>query len=363
MTNGYEEVVFETKDANPVFRWKEEEGVFEKRQVPSVDLELKNGKVYNLRHKPLSRYLAFLGIGKRKFMDMLRTYERPEGHKTPRKVFLNTETAQKFLETATAKMLPTTEAFKILLMNDKVVRITSDTFIAVKHSRVQEIIENRLHAEGIEFTKEIRFGGVNGVYRFTNTQHEGMENAVSYINRNSGDVSLQIYGGAVVLVCGNGMISGKASSKTRIVHKLSDKDIVRKVEAELGMILERLNTLPEVFLKLKKYAVTQSEARKLVEALNMPKYLKAAIWKRLFASSKKTENGKMDWDGTMWGIYMAATYVASHEKAVSRSLNTTQDMNEDLMQKLAMVETYTTVWDQREKILAETGSDQLSVKS
>jgi len=372
----YKEFVIEKKDFKPVFVWnkiKSSSLYGNDRQVPSIIL---NGKVdgedavITLQEKPFSRFLQFMNIGKRRFMNMM--YEKSvvstyNGQRI-KKSYIGSEIAQQALESAYPKV--SVQKFKILLANNKVARITSEDYIGIPHSFVQEVIENRMDAEGVQYTKATKFGGVNGVYTFTNIEGASLNglkkvgdlaHSISYMNRNSGDKSLKLFGGAVVLVCTNGMTSGKATSEMRIVHKLEMSELRKKIEQQLGGILEKLRILPKEFLKLREYKVTKEEAEVLVNALPLAKYLKDAIWARLFTPSKQTRNGEMDWDGTMWGIYMASTFIASNQVEVQKSRHSMKEVNEEIVERLSNVDTFRDVWANREKILEEAKAPKVEV--
>ena len=374
-TSVFTEFVVEKKDFKPVFAWnrvKSQNVYGADRQIPSITLRGKiDGKDSEivLQGKPFSRFLQFMEIGKRRFMNMMykkNAYTSRSGKQYIKKQYIGFETAQQSIDTQYPKV--SVQKFKFLSVDGNIARITSDEYIGIPHTFVQEVIEKRLTTEGVEFTKESRFGGVNGIYTFTNTGAGGLNKVgdiahqVSYMNRNSGDRSLKLFGGAVVLVCSNGMTSGKATSEMRIVHKLELKDLRKRIEQQLGTILEKVKILPKQFLKLRKYEVTKEEAKKLVDSLPIPKYLQEAIWSRLFTPSKLTRNGEMDWDGTMWGLYMASTFIASHYKDIQKTRNTTKAVDETVVERLSSLELFTEIWDKREKILEATKAPKMESK-
>ena len=373
----FKEFVIEKGDFKPQFVWQRirpqsRYGI--ERQVPSITLtgEMDGEPAHLvLQGKPFSRFLQFMGVGKRAFMKQMYRYNDKTsffGKTYQTKTYIGSENAQKLLEAKYPEA--SVEKFKILLVDNKVARITSEDYIGIPHSFVQEVIENRLNAEGIEYHKQSRFGGSNGVYVFKNTMKVDKANAkvgdeiahsVSYMNRNSGDKSLKLFGGAVVLVCSNGMTSGKAQSTMRIVHKLELGELRKRIEQELGKILEKIPLVSKDFMKLRKYKVTKEEAKILVEALPISKYLREAIWERLFTPSKKTMNGEMDWDGTMWGLYMAATYIASNNTEIQKSRRSTKSVDEEIVERLSSVQLFQQVWEEREKILEKSNAPKVEI--
>ena len=364
----YREIVVEKSTLKPVFVWNRVVSGYYERQVPAIALTgmAEDQEVeFVLQGKPFSRFLQFMEIGKRKFLGMMyqkSTITTRNGQRV-KKSYIGTTEAQKFLDTTYPEAV--VQKFKILLVDNKVARITSEDYIGIPHSFVQEVIENRLKEEGIEFDKDIRFGGVNGVYTMKNAVKKGAEIAksISYMNRNSGDKSFKLFGGAVVLVCSNGMTTNKATSEMRIVHKLEMSALKVRIEKELGAILEKIELLPKEFLKLRKVLVTKEEAKERIESLPLPKYLQDAIWARLFTPSKQTRNGEMDWDGSMWGLYMASTYIATHVSSVQRSKNTTKEVDEGIVERLQSLELFTTKWEKREKELEKTDAVKIEAKS
>src|SRR3972149_4780965 len=183
--------------------------------------------------------------------------------------------------------------FQILHKDGIVTRFTSNKYMSVDQEFIQQTIENRLTAEGIRFEKEIKFEGVNGIYKLLNAVTDGSEIAktVSYINKNDGDKSLRFYGGAVVLVCSNGMISNNSTSEIKLRHMKTNTEIAREINKHIGAILENLDVLPEKVFKLREIEVTKNQAKKRINALPIPQYMQKAIWKRLFTKSDKTLNG------------------------------------------------------------------------
>jgi len=108
--------------------------------------------------------------------------------------------------------------------------------------------------------------------------------------------------------------------------------------------------------------ITKDEAKKKIFSLPIAKYLQEAIWTRLFQASKLTRNGQMDWDETVYGLYMASTFVASHNENIKKSKNIDVAINEDHVQKLQSLELFTTDWDAREKELEKTNAPKIEVK-
>lgn len=350
-----QEFVIEKNHYKPVARWDGE-----LQSHISVHLHpINGGEIIRLYGKPLRRFLYFIGMTKREFAkSMHSTYMHTSrsGHQYPRKEFIGLTKAQHDLNTKYPKA--TVRKFKLLKQGGSIHRITTDKFISVPHEFIQSVIERRLDAEQIKYDKETTFGESSVSYRFTDAVSNGIQSGISYVNANTGDKALKFYGGAVNLVCSNGMMSGKATSSIRLVHMHDLKMLERLVEDRVSEQLANLEILPQQFLKLKEYQISKAEAQVLVYGLPMRKYLQDAIWDRLFTKSKLTDNGRMDWDGTMWGIYMAATYIASHAASIQRSTNRVAAVDVEMVEKLSTVETYHAVWDKREKLMEQDKARQ-----
>ena len=373
----YEEPVIDKKDYSPELSFAENR--------LAIILKAKSDKPkiqeVRLHGKPFGRFLAFMDMGQRKFVDMCYRKESTRSGRLKR-VFIGTGNAQKWLTTA-YKKLEKTKHFKLLLADGRAVRITSEKYIGVPHSFVQEVIENRLKAEGFDFVKTVNRRGTIGEYELitkdsitkqeamkqlakTQAAHQisggiAMSSTVRYVNYNTGDRSLNLFGGGKVLVCANGMISNKVSNKMRMLHKIELKDVRTKLERAITEIIKNIEPIRKELLKLRKVKITKEEAKKFVEILPFPKYMQEAVWTRLFTESKETQNGKMDWDETLWGIYMSATYIASHSDTLKKGRKE-KEINDEYRVKLSAVETFSETWDKREQEYEKLEAKKLEVK-
>ena len=273
-------------------------------------------------------------------------------HTTPNDA--NTE-MRKFWEKTTVT------GWKFLWEDEQVTRVTSEIYEGIPHELLQKIIRNRLDAESVEYDEKILNGGQTGVYSFMTgeTQKVGntIKNAVVYQNTNDGEHSFRLFGGGLVLVCSNGMVSMNTKSKMRLVHKLPEAEITRIVETELGRILESIDILPKQFLSLKEYVITKEQASQMISKLPVAKYVQMAVAQKLFGIGF-TE----DWDGTMWGLYMASTWVGTHMEHLP-DRKKVREMRADVKISLQAVETYSEMWDKRESLKADESSKKLEVMS
>jgi len=299
--------VIKRKNYLPIFKMVRKNHYGKMKEFPQIILSPKNPEdpKFILEERPFSKFLTFLKIKRSKFMANVNSSVRA-GDGISR--------WNKYVQNKYPKC--PTKQFQLLHTDGKVERFTSNKYIAVPYDFIQKTIEDRLNAEGITFKKQLNFGGVNGVYTLGDIEGTGMAKQISYLNKNDGDRSFKFFGGAVVLTCANGMVTNNATSEIKLRHLKTEKEIARVINKHIGAILENLDVLPQKVLKLREIQVTKKQAKKHIESIPIPQYMQKAIWKRLFTKSKKTLNGDRDWDGTMYGIYMASTYVGSNMEKI-----------------------------------------------
>jgi len=327
--------VIKRKDYLPIFKMVSKNHYGKMRQFPQIILSPKNPEdpKFILEERPFSKFLTFLKIKKSRFMSNVRSSTRA-GDGISR--------WNKYVQNKYPKC--PTKTFQLLHTNGKVERFTSNKYIAVPYDFIQKTIEDRLNAEDISFEKEIKFDGVNGIYKLTNTVDEvtGIAKTISYMNKNDGDRSFKFFGGAVVIVCSNGMISNNATSEIKLRHLKTEKEVARAINKHIGNILEKLDVLPRKVFALRNIKITRKQAKKHIDALPIPQYMQKAIWKRLFTKSAKTLNGHRDWDETMYGIYMASTFVGSNMEEIRKSKNRVAQIEPQHVEQLQNFETITT---------------------
>jgi len=325
--------VIKRKNYLPIFKMVRKNHYGKMKEFPQIILSPKNpeDQKFILEERPFSKFLTFLKIKKSRFMSNVQ-HSIKAGDGLSR--------WNKYVQNKYPKC--TTKTFQLLHTDGKVERFTSNKYIAVPYNFIQKTIENRLNAEGITFEKEIKFGGVNGIYTLGNIEGTGMAKQISYLNKNDGDRSFKFFGGAVVLTCANGMVTNNATSEIKLRHLKTEKEIERVINKHIGAILENLDVLPQKVLKLREIQVTKKQAKKHIESIPIPQYMQKAIWKRLFTKSAKTLNGDRDWDGTMYGIYMASTFVGSNMEKIKKSKNRVAQIEPQHVEQLQSFETITT---------------------
>lgn len=358
----HEEVVVDRSAYSPEFRIRQD-GT---RNVPTIELVPAEGEPIVLQGKPLNRFLGFMDIRRRAFF-RLSKFEKTSDSGRKTLVWGDRSKSQALLEAEYPKMK--TKQFKLLYVNKAVARITSEKYISIPHKDVMRAIERRLEAENIKVkAKDVKLGGVCTRYTLDlptegNADENGrpfMDSAIWFVNSNSGDKSLRIYGGGVVQVCSNGMMMEKTRSSMRMLHKSAPEVVARKIDQQVGAILEKLTMMPEQLEKLRKQRLTKAQAKKRISLLPLPRYLQEAVEARLFESSTLTANGEMDWDGSMYGVYMAATYIASHADEVAKSRKSTKPMDEYMIQQLSKVENFSLNWAKREKELERQNAPRIA---
>ena len=327
--------VIKRKNYLPILKMVKKNHYGKMKEFPQIILSPKNPEdpKFILEERPFSKFLTFLKIKKSRLMANVNASLRA-GDGISR--------WNKYVQNKYPKC--PTKTFQLLHTNGVVERFTSNRYIAVPYDLIQKTIEDRLTAEGITFEKEVKFGGVNGIYKLTNTITEGTEIAktISYMNKNDGDRSFKFFGGAVVLICSNGMTTNNATSEIKLRHLKTEKEVVRAINKHIGNILEKLEVLPQKVFALRDIKITRKQAKKHVDALPIPSYMRKAIWKRLFAKSAKSLNGQKDWDETMYGVYMASTYVGSNMEKIRKSKNRVVEIEPQHVEQLQSFETITT---------------------
>ena len=243
----------------------------------------------------------------------------------------------------------TVKAWKILYADGNVARITSHYYEGIPHKIVIDTIRNRLNAENIEWNENIEDRGGSGVFTFESgeTKKVGnvLHNAISFVNQNDGVHALKVYGGAMVLICSNGLISHEITGKVRITHRRDMKDAIRKIDAILTKILSGMDILPKQFLRLKKYPITKDQAVKIISQIPVAKYVQMGVARKLFG----WDGHSADWDGTMWGVYMASTWIGTHMHQLQDRKKVRDIVAKDVA-NLQAIETYSEMWDKREAV-------------
>ena len=247
------------------------------------------------------------------------------------------------------------KALKLEETNGAVSRVTTDVYESVATGGISGVVENRLKAEGIDFDKVLKYGGRKTTYLFKNTLGGDLKDevrcAIVFHNVNSGLNAMKFFGGAEVTVCSNGCIFGAMQASIRLVHVENMKEVERKVEDVISHIVENINVIPKQLMKMRGMKIDKEEAKQLISMIPVPKYLRQAIWDRLFEKSTKTRNGKMDWDSTLYGVYMAATYVSTHKSTLSGKRDSTYPITMNNATKISDAMVWTDTWDVREKKL------------
>ena len=369
MTQRIKEEVIETEAITPkfVFAWVDTQ--YGREYLPAVEMmvnrEDEGGKI-TLTGKPLLAFYRLIGLKKTdimacayQYMDHTTRY----GNVVKKRLHTTAPKADELVQEAWHGADNSVKAWKFLFVDGQVERLTSHYYEGIPHGLIQKTIRDRLAAEGIDYDEKIRRNGTEGVYTFATgaTREVGntISNAVVYSNQNDGLHSMNIYGGGEVLVCSNGMISMRTKTDMRMPHMHDEKEVVRRIEIELGRILEGIDILPRQFLALKKYTVSEEKAKIMIGELPVPMYIQLEIAKKLFGYETYAHN--KDWDGTMWGLYMASTWVATHMEKI-KDRNMVREIRPEATLSLKAIETFSEMWDRREKIEANEGNAQVVKK-
>lgn len=258
----------------------------------------------------------------------------------------------------------TANAFKLQEYAGQVTRFTTQKYEGIPHTRIAEVLERRLDAEGIKYDRTFTNQGEYGKYVLDNAYKElgdGVHGAIHFFNRNTGENAMNFAGGGNIAICSNGLVMGDTLAKVRTVHKLEFAEVEKRVENTVGNILSQLDVMPKQLLALKDIQVTTAETNQLLLGMKIEKYLQNAIQNRLHTPSLKTQDGKKDWDGTLFGIYMAMTYIGSNIRMVQKTRNLTVELQTRHVEKLLNVNTLRDAWDQREKELEAQNAPKVTV--
>ena len=347
---GYVERLIQVRDYEPHFHYsqrsyKDDRGYDRHVNVPELWLEGK-GETIKLRGTPMRKLVSnYMGLGYRKLCNLGNqniSREQIDDH------------LYDYYNDMTAQTLCLQER------GNTVTRLTTDAFEGIDSEQVHEVITRRLDAEGMDFESKDRFDGVHTQYFLKNAEFGELSKdvvaSVGYINKNTGENSFSMFGGGNVTVCTNGMIFGDLTARLRLTHKVDFVYVEKRIEQNLGEILSHMDIMPKQLMSLKDITVTKAEAEHVISNLRMEEYLKRAVSERLHRPSHATESGRVDWDDTLYGIYMSMTYVGSNVDSVQRSKNISVDVNVNHVSKLQDINTLRQAWDLREKELESTNA-------
>lgn len=346
---GYSERLIQTRDFVPEFHYSQRtrtDNIGRQRHTNVPELWLVSpSETIKLRGTPMRKLVSnYMGYGYRRLCAEANTYENSRDT-------LNDVLADHY-EDMTAQTLCLQER------NGQVTRLTTDAFEGIDSKQVSDVITRRLGAEGIEFDSRSRYGGYYNEFLMKNAEFGELGGdvtaSVGFMNTNTGENSLSLFGGGNVSVCTNGLILGDLTSRIRLVHKVGFSFVEKKIEHGLGEILQQIELVPKQLLALKEITVTKPEAETVINHMDMEKYLKNAVLERLTTPSHQTANGRMDMDNTLYGVYMAMTYVGTHSTSVAKSKNISVDVNVNHVSKLQDINTLRDAWDLREKELENT---------
>ena len=185
--------------------------------------------------------------------------------------------------------------------HNSVIRVAGLNFVFIPHSVVINSIIEVLRTEGIPYTKNISGDGRYGRFTLDMGYGDLIKYDIWFFNKNDAQHALRIGSGFTVLACQNGLISHKDKEIVRLIHRKDEPEpfIAHAVRSQLST----LSGLAVIIENLKSKPLLDDIGFKLIEQSNYPLYMKSLI-KDAFQTNK---------DGTMWGLSMSYSNVATHQ--------------------------------------------------
>jgi hypothetical protein len=188
-----------------------------------------------------------------------------------------------------------------------VLRVASPRFKPIPHRQVINTIETVLAQEGIPYHKEISNDGRYGVFNLDLGYGDIAKYRIAYFNYNDAGHSLRLYGGFVVLVCQNGLLSHRHRGLIRIVHTSDVFSALVKVSEYVREQLKHLSEVGDIIQQLKAKKLDFDKGIDIINNCHYPAYIRQKIKDRF----------KIDHDGTLYGLAMAFSYIATHDTELS----------------------------------------------
>jgi len=278
-----EEIVVEGKDVERAILFYHKTK-FQTRKWAKI--WLRNGRELYISKKVLSQLFRYLDV---RLKDLARLdYEDRDA---------------KFLEAI--RNCKTVLRFSVIPEDGRVVRIVSNDFTAIPHSKVLQLVERvlRLNYED----KQIEFG--NGMFakwviRSLPKECASLGEIVSWnlwvYNRNDGHTGLKIGGGFTVLACKNGAIGWKSAFRISIHHRGDYEDLLSRIQESVDYVVNR--AMPEMAWLIEN-GMEKKVPRERVDRI-VGQY---PVWIR------DKLNSHLRQAHTAWDVSNAFSYVATHE--------------------------------------------------
>lgn len=195
--------------------------------------------------------------------------------------------------------------FSVVMENGRVVRVVSNDFTAVPHSKVLQLVEKALRLNYED--KKVEFG--NGMFakwviRSLPKECAKLGEIVSWnlwvYNRNDGRTGLKIGGGFTVLACKNGAIGWKSAYRISIHHRGDYEDLLSRIQESIDYVVNR--AMPEMAWLIEN-GMDKKVPRDRISRI-VGQY---PVWIR------EKLNRKLRQAHTAWDVSNAFSYVATHE--------------------------------------------------
>lgn len=303
-------------------------------------------ETYRLTGSPLRRYLHYLGLKKQQVWDATLSITKSAA---------SGKMIESRLPYVADNMIrkscrnPKFGSFKLEHVHGDVRRITSNIYSAVSTDIIQETIRNRIKEEGHTIEQEQTTGPLMTYVLGGQVWPGGIRPAVHVNHKNDGLTGFKMYTGGHVQICSNGLVAMQELSRMRINHRWSEDKLARKIDQELGLLMAKMADIPRAIAPLQKEKITLAVAKKRIDLMGFLPFVANALKARLTEPSKLTQNGKMDWDGTMFGVYMAGSFLGSRNLEFSTVSAGKRRITPNAQIALTSISTYTQDWDAREK--------------
>ena len=314
---------------------------------------------YRLTGAELRKYLGYLKLSKKEIMRKCMTTAKTAAGTTTSQ--LVAYPANDMIRKAAKN--PMFRSFKISHSNGYVRRITSGYYSSVPTESILETVRNRISGEGYTIKSEDTVGPMISFRLGEALSESDIDPAIHVIHRNDGHTALKMFTGGVVGICTNGMVFGEQTSKGRLNHMWTEAEVSRYIEGQLTTLVQNMADIPTRLAPLKEEEITLKVAKKRIAMLPLAPFVIKAVNDRLTTESTETANGKMDFDGTMYGVYMAGTYVASHNQLYQTVRFGKRPIPLSSQIQLADIRTYTQDWDAREKELEAANAEKIKVSA
>ncbi len=278
-----EDIVVESKDVDRAVLFYHKTKLYTKKWAK---IWLKNGRELYISKNVLGQLFRYLDV---RLKDIARLrYEDRDA---------------KFLEAI--RNCNTVLRFSVVPDEGRVVRVVSNDFTAIPHSKVLQLVEKVLRMNYED--RHVEFG--NGMFakwiiRSLPKECASLGEIVSWnlwvYNRNDGRTGLKIGGGFTVLACKNGAIGWKSAYRISIHHRGDYGFLLSKIQESIDYVVNR--AMPEMAWLIENGMKTKVSMYRVDRIVGQ-----YPVWIR------EKLNRHLKRAHTAWDVSNAFSYVATHE--------------------------------------------------